>query len=101
MFNKKFLLIKKFEIFIFIFNSVLLTLKYKYIQATNCINIVERARPATPKAGIKNKPKIANNFFLRGLNFGEDKIIVNNLLKSYILLRDLENSNIYIKKAET
>ena len=55
MFNKKFLLIKKFEIFIFIFNSVLLTLKYKYIQATNCINIVERARPATPKAGIKNK----------------------------------------------
>ena len=50
---------------------------------------------------IKNKPKIANNFFLKGLNFGEDKIIVNNLLKSYILLRDLENSNIYIKKAET
>ena len=48
----------------------------------------------------KNKPKIANDFFLKGISFGEDKIIVNNILNSYILLRDLENSNIYFDKAQ-
>ena len=44
----------------------------------------------------RNNPKAANDFFLKGINFGEDKIIINNLLKSYILLRDIENSDIYI-----
>ena len=39
-------------------------------------------------------------FFLKGIKFGEDKIIINNLLKTYILLRDIENSDIYFKKAE-
>lgn len=48
----------------------------------------------------RNNPKAAKEFFLKGINFGEDKIIINNLLKSYILLRDIENSDIYIKKAE-
>ena len=48
----------------------------------------------------KNKPKIANDFFIKGIYFGEDKIIINNLISSYILLRDLENAEIYLKKAE-
>ena len=47
-----------------------------------------------------NKPKIAKDFFLKGINFGEDKIIINNLLNSCILLRDLTNSDLYFKKAE-
>ena len=48
----------------------------------------------------RNNPKAAKKFFLLGINFGEDKIIINNLLKSYILLRDTENSDIYLEKAE-
>ena len=48
----------------------------------------------------RNNPQAAKDFFLKGINFGEDRIIINNLLKSYILLRDIENSDIYIKKAE-
>ena len=48
----------------------------------------------------RNKPKIANDFFLKAINFGEDKIIVNNTLNSYILLRDLKNSEVYFDKAE-
>ncbi len=48
----------------------------------------------------RNKPKIANDFFLKGINFGEDKIIINNTLNSYILLRDIENSNLYFDKAK-
>ena len=48
----------------------------------------------------QNKPKIAKDFFLKGINFGEDKIIINNILNSYILLRDLENSIIYFNKAQ-
>ncbi len=47
-----------------------------------------------------NKPKIANDFFLKGINFGEDKIIINNLLNSFIMLRDLENSDLYYEKAQ-
>ena len=47
-----------------------------------------------------NKPKIAKEFFLKGINFGEDKIIINNLLNSYIMLRDLDNSDLFFKKAE-
>ena len=49
----------------------------------------------------KNKPKIANDFFLKGINYGEDKIIINNLFNSCILLRDIESSDIYFKKAES
>jgi len=48
----------------------------------------------------QNKPKIAKDFFLKGINFGEDKIIINNILNSCILLRDLENSIIYFNKAQ-
>mgnify|MGYP001207661817 CR=1 FL=1 len=48
----------------------------------------------------RNKPKIANDFFLKGINFGEDKIIINNLLNSFIMLRDLENSDLYFEKAQ-
>ena len=47
-----------------------------------------------------NKPKIAKEFFLKGISFGEDKIIINNLFNSYILLRDLDNSDLFFKKAE-
>ena len=48
----------------------------------------------------RNNPKTAKDFFLKGIKFGEDKIIINNLLKTYVLLRDIENSDIYFKKAE-
>ena len=48
----------------------------------------------------RNNPGQAKDFFLKGIDFGIDKIIVNNLLKSYILLRDKKNSDIYFKKAE-
>ena len=47
----------------------------------------------------RNKPKIAINFFKDGLNFGEDKTIINNTFKCYVLLRDLENSDFYYDKA--
>ena len=47
-----------------------------------------------------NKPKIAKEIFLKGINFGEDKIIINNLLNSCILLRDLDDSDLFYKKAE-
>ena len=48
----------------------------------------------------RNKPQIANDFFLKGINFGEDKIIINNLLNSFIMLRDLDNSDLYFEKAQ-
>ena len=48
----------------------------------------------------RNNPKTAKDFFLKGIDFGEDKIIINNLLKSYILLRDKENSDIFFDKAK-
>ena len=48
----------------------------------------------------RNNPKTAKDFFLKGIDFGEDKIIINNLLKSYILLRDKENSDIFFEKAK-
>ncbi len=48
----------------------------------------------------RNNPKTAKDFFLKGIEFGEDKIIINNLFRSYILLRDIKNSDIYFKKAE-
>ncbi|MDC2985413.1 hypothetical protein OAY24_01735 [Candidatus Pelagibacter sp.] len=48
----------------------------------------------------RNNPKTAKDFFLKGIDFGEDKLIINNLLKSYILLRDKENSDIFFEKAK-
>ena len=48
----------------------------------------------------KNKPKIANDFFIKGMSYGEDKIIINNILYSFVMLRDEINSDIYFKKAE-
>ncbi len=47
-----------------------------------------------------NKPKIAKEFFLKGINYGEDKIIINNLLNSCIMLRDLDNSDLFFEKAK-
>ena len=48
----------------------------------------------------RNNPKTAKDFFLKGIEFGEDKIIINNLFRSYILIRDIKNSDILFKKAE-
>ena len=48
----------------------------------------------------RNNPKTAKDFFLKGIKFGEDKIIINNLFRSYILLRDIKNSDSLFKKAE-
>ena len=48
----------------------------------------------------RNNPKTAKDFFLKGIEFGEDKIIINNLFRSYILIRDIKNSDIFFKKAE-
>ena len=48
----------------------------------------------------RNNPKTAKDFFLKGIKFGEDKIIINNLFRSYILLRDIKNSESLFKKAE-
>lgn len=48
----------------------------------------------------KNKPMIAIEFFLQGLNLGEDKIIINNTFKCYVMLRDSINSDLYYDKAQ-
>ncbi len=48
----------------------------------------------------RNNPKTAKDFFLKGIKFGEDKIIINNLFRSYILLRDIKSSDSLFKKAE-
>lgn len=48
----------------------------------------------------KNKPMIAIDFFLQGLNLGEDKIIINNTFKCYVMLRDSVNSDLYYDKAQ-
>ncbi|WP_440917545.1 glycosyltransferase family 9 protein [Candidatus Pelagibacter sp.] len=48
----------------------------------------------------RNNPKTAKDYFLKGIEFGEDKIIINNLFRSYILLRDTINSDILFRKAE-
>ena len=48
----------------------------------------------------KNKPKIALDYFLEAIKFGEDKIILNNLLNCYIKLRDITNIEIFFKKAK-
>ena len=48
----------------------------------------------------RNNPKTAKDYFLKGIEFGEDKIIINNLFRSYILLRDIKNSESLFKKAE-
>ncbi len=47
-----------------------------------------------------SKPKIALGYFRQAIELGEDKIIVNNLLKCYIKLRDIDKANLYYKKAQ-
>ena len=47
-----------------------------------------------------SKPKIALGYFQQAIELGEDKIIVNNLLKCYIKLRDVDKANLYYKKAQ-
>ena len=48
----------------------------------------------------RNKPKIALKFFLKAIELGEDKIIINNIFNCYVLLRDLTNSEIFYIKAQ-
>ena len=48
----------------------------------------------------RNKPKIAIEFFLKAIELGEDKIIINNIFNCYVLLRDLTNSEIFYIKAQ-
>ena len=48
----------------------------------------------------KNKPKIALDYFLKAINFGEDKIILNNTLNCYIKLRDIINADKFYLKAK-
>ena len=47
-----------------------------------------------------NKPKIALDYFLKAINFGEDKIILNNILNCYIKLRDIINADKFYHKAK-
>jgi Tfp pilus assembly protein PilF len=48
----------------------------------------------------KNKPRIALDYFLKAINFGEDKIILNNTLNCYIKLRDIVNADKFYLKAK-
>ncbi len=48
----------------------------------------------------KNKPKIALDYLLKAINFGEDKIVLNNTLNCYIKLRDKNNSDIFFNKSK-
>ena len=48
----------------------------------------------------KNKPKIALDYFLKAISFGEDKIILNNTLNCYIKLRDIANADKFYLKAK-
>ena len=48
----------------------------------------------------RNRPKIAIEFFLNAIKLGEDKIIINNTFNCYVLLRDLNNSEIFYNKAQ-
>ncbi len=48
----------------------------------------------------KSKPKIALDYFRQAIELGEDKIIVNNLLKCYIKLRDIDKASLYYNKAQ-
>jgi len=48
----------------------------------------------------KNKPKIALDYFLKAISFGEDKIILNNTLNCYIKLRDIINADKFYLKAK-
>ena len=48
----------------------------------------------------KNKPKIALDYFLKAINFGEDKIILNNTFNCYIKLRDIVNADKFYLKAK-
>ena len=48
----------------------------------------------------KNKPKIALDYFLKAISFGEDKIILNNTLNCYIKLRNIVNADKFYLKAK-
>ena len=48
----------------------------------------------------KNKPRIALDYFLKAISFGEDKIILNNTLNCYIKLRDILNADKFYLKAK-
>ena len=48
----------------------------------------------------KNKAKIALDYFLKAINFGEDKIILNNTFNCYIKLRDIVNADKFYEKAK-
>tara|TARA_Y100000389_G_scaffold204571_1_gene258047 strand:+ start:114 stop:1823 length:1710 start_codon:yes stop_codon:yes gene_type:complete len=48
----------------------------------------------------KNKPKIALDYFLKAIKFGEDKIVINNTFYCYIKLRDRNNSDIFFNKSK-
>jgi len=48
----------------------------------------------------KNKPRVALDYFLKAISFGEDKIILNNTLNCYIRLRDIINADKFYLKAK-
>ena len=48
----------------------------------------------------KNKPKIALDYFLKAVSFGDDKIILNNALNCYIKLRDIINVDKFYLKSK-
>ncbi|MDC3390954.1 hypothetical protein OAW65_01130 [Candidatus Pelagibacter sp.] len=48
----------------------------------------------------KNKPRVALDYFLKAISFGEDKIILNNTLNCYIKLRDIVNADKFYLKAK-
>ena len=52
---------KAFEHFVE-FQRLIPYCKYKQLHAVNWISTVENAKPAIPKAGIKDKPKIKIGF---------------------------------------
>ena len=40
------------------------------------------------------------DYFLKALEYGEDKIILNNTFKCYLNLRDIDNSDIFFNKTK-
>ena len=80
-----------------------LTEAIEYYKICINFNSVDKKRCLNNIGSIylrKIKPKIALNYFLKALELGEDKIIINNVLKCFIKLRDLNKANLYFDKAE-
>ena len=48
----------------------------------------------------RNNPKVSLTYFLKAIEIGEDKIIINNTLNCYIKLRDETNADLYFDKAK-